>query len=344
MTCAAIIDLHTIKLKERHLKVAEDKAKDIRKETRKMSEVEEIEEKKVGQALETTRLLLGVAERLFPSLIVFRSSHYFHSFQLLLRSASVQFLASLLGTWSYHPAPSPNQLQTDRSSSRDEVDVNSSSDHNVNPYDKELFTDDGISDYLDLNILEICSMRQLYTSNSDNVTDSGENREDGDRRKATVGLGLLQSALEYSKFMRITSTTIFHIEEDITGKGEKKTVTNDTIVAQEENKKVKEPNETQSAILRHLESKILLFISTATTEASLFSIETIQSSLSNEIDKWNSQSISLLPWMLFEESISWNRLVVNIVSYVKSRLLLSSQIESCNIGFMASKTGKRLIC
>ena len=363
VSCAAVIDLHTVEVERREGRRESSgmrKKDGVSFKTVSPVEVEKenAEEEVVGLALETARLLLGVAERLLSpplqispsssstasstsssiSLLLAPSEPYLSPDSCLLKSASMHFVSSLLGVWhqdSLHVSSIPFPMRDgggggggegiagtarrkDGSDSRRQVE-------------REVFS---------AVMMEICSLRQHYrctaSQHEKNLLAQGGARAKSMNR---VGLGLLQSCLTYAQYVR--QSTVLYREEE-------KERNDDSDEKTEANKVEKEGDadleklssaadslslapkppfnkQYQSAALHHLESKINAFIDSSVTNSSL--LHSLSHKLSSIKGKRESSICAFSEWILKESFLSAQRLLSSVVSYIKS---LNSSLVSAS--------------
>jgi hypothetical protein len=301
VSCAAVINTHTMKV-ETGEKKTPDSAANGQRELK--------EEETVGIALETARLLLGVAESLLPALLSWprlegnssdndscsnsssssgRSLDCFVDADTsLLFSASAHFLSSLLGSWSV----SRSYVSTEGTQSTGQL----------------------VRDLLPLRELEGYSLRQhqILKAKQGQVP--------------CVGLGLLQSCLQYAQYVRsATSSESQEIQEE--KKEEKEKESNDKSASVGDDTSCERPVDKlqfQFAALHHLESKIKSFVDTNISYALLYSLNSMispQPSADGEGEGAACSHIhcSYSSWIAEETSLSIMRLFSNVVSYVRMK-------------------------
>lgn len=281
VSCAAIIHTHTVKEMKRE--EVED-ARSLRTSSTSTSPVEgakelaEVEE--AGRALETARLLLGVAEKLLPSLIEAfseeregeqqgeqqgqqqqqggergcqSSMHRCLNINITpLVTASAQFLTSLLGTWQREipQGDGPQQGQC--------VALRALEQHSTRHY-----------------------LHPSVITSADTATANTVSTSSG-LRGSQGGVGLLQSCVMYAQYVR-TSSARQHLDEEVP---KEDTVTDGNVdgpksddltakegsqgVVKEVKKDIKKEGKKkqfQFAALHHLESKVLSFVEKSFTAA-----------------------------------------------------------------------------
>ena len=267
VSCAAIIHTHTAKeINKEEIEDAQallsSSPSPSPSPTDGVRELEEVEE--VGRALETARLLLGVAGRLLPSLIrtldldlngvgegerqgrtgIFHRGSDYNIAPLVISSA--HFLTSLLGNWQAEVPQGNGPQQGDRS-----VALRSLEQHSSRHYLHPSVPMDGI------------------TATANTVS--------GSLNKPQGGVGLLQSCVMYAQYVR-TSSARQHLDRDIAQENtgiDGNTGSLDDVKAEagvereakERSKEVVKESKVQGqkkqyqfAALHHLESKILSFI------------------------------------------------------------------------------------
>lgn len=351
MSCAAIIDEHTTEVIAKEKKVVKKVDNNIEKKVKKMYEddvmknsvLEMIEmeiQEKLAAALECSGLLLSIGEHLFFSLISKSASSSFLSTplvplsasnrdgfgsnidttQCILRSASLHFISSIMGT--FH-----TDNTSDRNTHNNNIRINDENQFNSK---KEKVKEMSRSSLI-CNVAEICSLRQHFNrrnpherlnGNSSKSNDTGVlsenvdgNRswDDGKTRNKTR-LGLLQSCLEYAQYVR-TSTVKLQGElfDEKIGTEQTTTQTTGTPASKSRNDPI------QFAALHHLAARINQFIAIIIQEKSVFDISHMsskRSELSSKIDSNNC----FLSWVLLEEYFSWERLLSNSISYISVQL------------------------
>jgi hypothetical protein len=277
VSCAAIIHTHTVKEMKRE--EVED-AQSLRTPSSSISlvedakELEEVEE--AGRALETARLLLGVAEKLLPSLIEalekegeqqqqqqqqqggqqgYQSSLH-GSFNInitALVTASAQFLTSLLGTWQAE-IPQGNGSQQGQC-----LALRALEQHSTRHY-----------------------LHPSVITGTDTATANTVSTSSG-LRGSLGGVGLLQSCVMYAQYVR-TSSARQHLDDEISIEdtvvdGNIDGPKSDDLTAKEgsqgvvkEVKKEVKKRQFQFAALHHLESKILSCVEESFTTAVVTSL------------------------------------------------------------------------
>ena len=374
VSCAAIIDLHTVKVKrmgvQTEINRVHTQKKGVTFKTVSPVEVEKemIEEEVVGLALETSRLLLGVAERLLlrsyatahsssssrstsaSPLLIFSDSCLSAS-NCLLKSASMHFVSSLIGVWqrdSLHP------------SSSSVAEGEGGREEGINDHVKGSNDSGRGGDDVSLVILEISSLRQHYR-----CTVSQHEKSRIDKKSASskcvsrVGLGLLQSCLTYAVYVRESTTQ--YVEEkdecannDIANGNEEGNQQDKYIGDIEKDidlglKNLKFASSSQNATgnkqfqfaaLHHLESKINAFIdSSVISPNALLSLSHMLSL--NEL-KEEGSSCALSKWILSESFFSIQRLLSSMLSYAES-LTSTSSVQtsaSLSVGMVRGEEGR----
>ena len=274
VSCAAIIHTHTVKEMKRE--EVED-AQLLRNSSSSLSPVEGVrdleEVEEVGRALETARLLLGVAEKLLPSLIealekegqqrqgeqqqggqrMYQGSlHRSLNINITpLVTASAHFLTSLLGNWQ-PDIPQGDGTQQGRCVALRTFEQHSTR-HHLHP--------------------PVVTGADTATANTISTVSTSSGL-----RGTLGGVGLLQSCVMYAQYVR-TSSARQHLHEEIT---KENTVIDrnvdgpksDVLTAEEGSqgfvKEVKEggkKKQYQFAALHHLESKVLSFVEKSFTTA-----------------------------------------------------------------------------
>jgi hypothetical protein len=349
VSCAVIIDIHTTEVIAKENKEERKMDKKLEKKERKtyedddmkISVLEMIEmeiQEKLAAALECSRLMLSIGEQLFSALIsqsaaaasssssnVEGSSSNIDTTQFVLRSASLHFISSVIG--SFHTDHSIyNKDVYDGDENRDNA---MTKDINFNTRKEEINDTSKVS--LIRNVAEICCLRQYSSQrnphkrlngnsseNNDggilNVNGDGNSNWDDKRGRSRMGLGLLQSCLEYAQYVRTSTIKL---------QGE---MSDEKIVIDQANvfpasKRRNDP--IQFAALHHLTAKINQFIATIIQEKSVFNINYLSSNRSALLAKISNNN-NFLSWILLEEYFSWERLLSNSISYVASRIAYSN--------------------
>ena len=302
VSCAALINTHTTKQLQLH-SVWRDAASRARSGSESTSSTphaattvdrqnELKEEEAVGIALETARLLLGVAEGLLPSVLSWSrlegSSNSLHSLvdvdTRLLFSASAHFLSSLLGSWQGSEATKTRWLAI--------------------PAQPSVLRA--------LNDLEGYSLRQHQLPKLKSEPDIG----------LGPGLGLLQSCVQYAAYVR-TASCQENQATDGEDKGKEEAIEkgsrdasasggDDTSCVQTEDK-----SQFQFAALHHLESKINFFVDHNISHALLSSLESMISSQPGAGADDTTVGDSYLSWIAKESNLAVIRLFSNVLSYVR---------------------------
>ena len=294
VSCAAMIHAHTVKeINKEEVQDAEasrtasstPSSSSSISPTEDIREIEEMEE--VGRALETARLLLGVAEKLLPSVIKLLESQrevekegegegvqqgYPDAFHRGLDCdvtplviASTHFLTSLLGNWQAEVPQGNGPQQGNRFGAFRLLEQHSSRHyhHPLVPIDSTTATANTVS-----------SMKGHQG-----------------------GVGLLQSCVMYALYVR-TSSARQHLNEEKVGKdGNNESLGSDDVEvkAKEGSKEVVKDVKRQAkmkqfqfAVLHHLESKILSFIGTSFTETLLMTLHKSVLRSANDVSSYQS--------------------------------------------------------
>jgi hypothetical protein len=337
VSCAVIIDVHTTEViakenteeRKTDKKIEKKERKSYEDDDMKTSVLEMIEmeiQEKLAAALECSRLMLSIGEQLFSALISHSaasssnnegSSSNIDTTQCVLRSASLHFISSVIGTFHTDHSTDNNNVHNDNDGMSKENSFNTR---------KEKVNDTSKASLI-CNVAEICCLRQysspwnpherLNGNSSENndggildVNGDGNSNWDDKRGRSRTGLGLLQSCLEYAQYVR---TSTIKLQGEIS---DEKIVTEQATVLPASTSR---NDPIQFAALHHLTAKINQFIATIIQEKSVFNINHLsseRSALSTKISTNNS----FLSWILLEEYFSWERLLSNSISYVASRI------------------------
>jgi hypothetical protein len=321
VSCAAVINTHTMKVETREKTPSTTSAVSAANRQRELKE-----EEAVGIALETARLLLGVAESLLPAVLSWprlegnsntsssrgnnssssssssSSSRSLDSFvdadTSLLFSASAHFLSSLLGCWSV-PSPSLSREST----------------QSTGQLARKL---------LPLRELEGYSLRQHQILRSKQ------------EQEHSVGLGLLQSCLQYAQYVRMATSSESQVTQEVEKKEEKGT--SDASAPAGDDTSCERPVDKlqfQFAALHHLESKINSFVDTNISYALLSSLNSMLSTPPDAEDDGAACTYircSFSSWIAEEASLSIMRLFSNVVSYI--RMKPTPQGKSLSLPFL----------
>jgi hypothetical protein len=311
VSCAAIINTHSMKVETREKTPSTTSAVSAANRKRELKE-----EEAVGIALETARLLLGVAESLLTAMLSWprlednnnnssngsksssrgnnnnnssSSSRSLDSFvdadTSLLFSASAHFLSSLLGSW-FVPSPS---LSTESTQSTGQL----------------------ARELLPLRELEDYSLRQHQILRPKQ------------EQEHSVGLGLLQSCLQYAQYVRMATSSESQVTQEVEKKEEKGT--SDASAPAGDDTSCERPVDKlqfQFAALHHLESKINSFVDTNISYALLSSLNSMLSPQLYADDDCAAGSCircSFFSWITEETSLSIMRLFSNVVSYIRMK-------------------------
>ena len=345
VSCAAVIDLHTVKVKGmgEHGEINGAQKKGVSFKTVSPIELEKEtdEEEVVGLALETSRLLLGVAERLLspsnatalsssssllsssPSLLM-SSDSCLSSSDSLLKSASMHFVSSLLGIWQQD-----SLHYSSISTAGGEGERGGGINYHIDGRDDSGRSLDDISSV----ILEITNLRQHYRCTSTQKEKSRNDMKSASAKCVSVsrvGQGLLQSCLTYAVYVR-ESTMQYREEKD-------ECVDDDIVDGKEPGNEQEKDIDTrlknldfassaqettinkqfQFAALHHLESKINAFIDSFVISPSmLLSLSHMLSVIELEEEEEGS-SCAFSKWILCELFFSIQRLLSSVLSYTTS--------------------------
>ena len=337
VSCAAIIDMHTTRATS-----AVEKSVGGKRAVTQEAQAKELEEdERVGRALETARLLLGVGERL---VLVIQSVAEEEEGEgalerapdaVIMVAAAKHFVASVLGT--------------NQSSSSPGSDLRS----------------DLRSDPVSLTALTAYSLRQHTAENSLSINPSSGNGNgswSGNYSGRSAGKGLLQSCTSYAQYVR-TASAHQHISDNTETNSETNTTTNtnagdetaaaavvstsayndNDIIAPLAVTPIRRP-QYQFAALHHLESSISSFIEMHITSRLLIAMYPRTSpslSLSLSLSPFPAASndthallqgrsqgdCAFSEWVMHEDMLSRARLFSNALSFFTKTKALKGESQ-----------------